>query len=158
MEVFASMLRGMGSAIAPTLITVVGICGVRIFWIYTIFAVDHRLDILYLSYPVSWFLTAGTLFFCYIHVHKKLMRAVCAAPAPASEPHIEGSPSRVNVKAILVCRPSRFCYAFAVDLAIFTTLCFCRVFFLTSLAIMVNFAYNVSVYSCVKVEVEYVGA
>ena len=44
------MLRGMGSAIAPTLITVVGICGVRIFWIYTIFAVDHRLDILYLSY------------------------------------------------------------------------------------------------------------
>ena len=59
MEVFASMLRGMGSAIAPTLITVVGICGVRILWILTIFAVDHVLDILYLSYPVSWFLTAG---------------------------------------------------------------------------------------------------
>ena len=38
MEVFASMLRGMGSAIAPTVITVVGICGVRILWLYTIFA------------------------------------------------------------------------------------------------------------------------
>ena len=83
MEVFASMLRGMGSAIAPTLITVVGICGVRILWILTIFAVDHVLDILYLSYPVSWFLTAGTLFVCYLYVHKKLMRTVSAAPAAA---------------------------------------------------------------------------
>ena len=43
MEVFASMLRGMGSAIAPTLITVVGICGVRMVWIYTIFAADLSL-------------------------------------------------------------------------------------------------------------------
>ena len=83
MEVFASMLRGMGSAIAPTLITVVGICGVRILWILTVFAVDHVLDILYLSYPVSWFLTAGTLFVCYLYVHKKLMRTVSAAPAAA---------------------------------------------------------------------------
>ena len=81
MEVFASMLRGMGSAIAPTVITVVGICGVRILWLYTIFAADHVLDVLYLSYPVSWFLTAATLLFCYFHVHKKLMRSVSAIPA-----------------------------------------------------------------------------
>ena len=83
MEVFASMLRGMGSAITPTLVTVVGICGVRIFWILTIFAADHVLDILYLSYPVSWILTAGTLFICYLHVHKNLLRTVSAAPAGA---------------------------------------------------------------------------
>ena len=81
MEVFASMLRGMGSAIAPTVITVVGICGVRILWLYTIFAADHVLSVLYVSYPVSWFLTAATLLFCYFHVHKKLMRSVSAIPA-----------------------------------------------------------------------------
>ena len=81
MEVFASMLRGMGSAIAPTLITVAGICGVRILWIYTVFAADHVLDILYLSYPISWFLTASTLFICYVYVHKKLMRTVAAPSA-----------------------------------------------------------------------------
>lgn len=59
MEVLASMLRGMGSAIAPTVVTVVGICCVRMLWIWTIFAANRTLDVLYLSYPVSWTLTSG---------------------------------------------------------------------------------------------------
>lgn len=81
MEVLANMLRGLGSAIAPTVVTVVGICGVRMLWIYTVFAVDRVLDILYISYPVSWIVTAATLFVCYVHVHRKMMRSVSAAPA-----------------------------------------------------------------------------
>ena len=78
------MLRGMGSAIIPTLVTVVGICGVRMVWIYTIFAAEHMLNVLYLSYPVSWLLTSATLFFCYLYVHKKLMRSVSVAPTAAA--------------------------------------------------------------------------
>ena len=81
MEVLANMLRGLGSAIAPSVVTVVGICGVRMLWIYTVFAVDRVLDILYISYPVSWIVTAATLFVCYVHVHRKMMRSVSAAPA-----------------------------------------------------------------------------
>ena len=84
MEVFSSMLRGMGSAIIPTLVTVVGICGVRMVWIYTIFAAEHMLNVLYLSYPASWLLTSATLFFCYLYVHKKLMRSVSVAPTAAA--------------------------------------------------------------------------
>ncbi|MFR5796733.1 MAG: hypothetical protein ACLUI3_15135 [Christensenellales bacterium] len=47
----------------------------------TVFAVDHVLDICPVL-SVSWFLTAGTLFVCYLYV-QKLMRTVSAAPAAA---------------------------------------------------------------------------
>ncbi|MEG1535546.1 MAG: hypothetical protein RR416_01085, partial [Clostridia bacterium] len=36
---------------------IVGVCGVRILWIYTVFASTHNLIALYLSYPVSWVIT-----------------------------------------------------------------------------------------------------
>ena len=83
MEVLASMLRGMGSAIAPTVVTVVGICCVRMLWIWTIFAANRTLDVLYLSYPVSWTLTSAILAVCYLHTHKKLIRNA-QTPLPAS--------------------------------------------------------------------------
>mgnify|MGYP005778707699 CR=1 FL=1 len=83
MEVISSLLRGMGSPMAPTLVMVFGICGVRIIWIYTIFAVDRLLEVLYVSYPVSWTLTALILMAVYYRAYRKLMRA--QAPAPAAQ-------------------------------------------------------------------------
>ncbi len=83
MEVLASMLRGMGSSIAPTLVTVVGICGLRMLWIWTVFAANHTLDVLYLSYPISWTLTTIILGACYFYTHKKLMRNA-QTPLPAA--------------------------------------------------------------------------
>lgn len=85
MEVLSSALRGMGSSILPTLVMVVGICCVRMLWIYTVFAADRLLSVLFLSYPVSWALTAAFLLVGYIHVYKKqilpLRRQVAAQQA-----------------------------------------------------------------------------
>ena len=85
MEVLSSALRGMGSSILPTLVMVVGICCVRMLWIYTVFAVDRLLSVLFLSYPVSWALTSAFLLAGYIHVYKKqilpLRRQVAAQQA-----------------------------------------------------------------------------
>lgn len=59
-EVFVGMLRGMGYSLLPMSISVVGICGLRVVWIYTIFRIFPTLSTVYLSYPISWTLT-GTI-------------------------------------------------------------------------------------------------
>ena len=59
MDVATGMLRGIGSSIAPMCITVAGVCGFRILWIYTVFQMPeyHSLEILYSSYMISWTMT-----------------------------------------------------------------------------------------------------
>ncbi len=54
MDVTVGAIRGMGSSLAPMIISVVGVCGFRIAWIETVFAQHHTLDVLYMSYPISW--------------------------------------------------------------------------------------------------------
>ena len=79
MDVLAGQLRGMGSTLVPTVVTIIGVCGLRILWVYTIFAAFRRLDVLYLSYAVSWTVTAIAHFITYLLVRRKLLRE----PSPA---------------------------------------------------------------------------
>lgn len=56
MNVLSGTLRGMGTALAPMILSVVGVCGFRIVWIYTAFRYSalHSAEGLYLSYSLSW--------------------------------------------------------------------------------------------------------
>ncbi len=56
MDVATGMLRGIGSSVMPMIITILGVCGFRIVWIYTVFRIPeyHTLPCLYLSYTISW--------------------------------------------------------------------------------------------------------
>ena len=58
--VSTAALRGLGKSLVPMLISIAGICGLRIVWIYTIFTKSPTLDTLYISYPVSWIITSVT--------------------------------------------------------------------------------------------------
>lgn len=59
MDVSTGALRGMGTSVAPMIISVLGVCGIRIGWIYTIFQIPefHTPQCLYYSYAVSWAVT-----------------------------------------------------------------------------------------------------
>ena len=59
MDVTTGALRGLGASMAPMLISVLGVCGLRLGWIYTIFRDPrfHSLESLFISYPISWTLT-----------------------------------------------------------------------------------------------------
>ena len=59
MDVSTGALRGMGASLTPMLISVLGVCGFRVLWIYTIFQMPayHTPQCLYISYAVSWVLT-----------------------------------------------------------------------------------------------------
>ena len=71
MDVSTGALRGMGASITPMIISVLGICGIRIGWIYTIFQIEafHTPQSLYLSYSVSWVVTfvAQLIAFCILY-------------------------------------------------------------------------------------------
>ena len=59
MDVTTGALRGMGASFVPMLISILGVCGMRIGWIFTIFQIPkfHTPQCLYFSYTVSWTVT-----------------------------------------------------------------------------------------------------
>lgn len=63
-EVLAGALRGAGDSIAPTLITLIGVCLVRMLWIVLYVFDHHTLTNVLASYPISWII-GSTLFIIY---------------------------------------------------------------------------------------------
>ena len=78
MDVMVGSIRGMGYSIMPMLVSLTGACAFRIIWIFTIFQVEHTLDCLYVSYPISWILTAGVHLLCFFLVRKKAFARAAA--------------------------------------------------------------------------------
>lgn len=70
-NLYAGSIRGMGNSTIPMIVSVAGICGVRILWIYTVFVwIRHPLTIFF-AYGVSWFITYVAQFILYRSVRKK---------------------------------------------------------------------------------------
>ena len=78
MDVTTGALRGMGSSIAPMVVSVVGICVLRIVWIKTIFQIPalHTPQCLYVTYPISWIVTLAAQLVIFFKVYKRLTRQV----------------------------------------------------------------------------------
>ena len=74
MDVMVGELRGIGFSVMPMIVSLTGACLLRIVWILTVFAMDHSLTVLYLSYPVSWFVTFAIHFLCYQIAGRKRLR------------------------------------------------------------------------------------
>lgn len=72
MDVMVGGLRGLGYSVIPMLVSLTGACALRIVWIYTVFAADPRLEVLYFSYPVTWMVTFLAHLICYIYIRRKL--------------------------------------------------------------------------------------
>lgn len=71
MDVMVGAMRGIGYSILPMIVSLVGACGLRIVWIYTVFAKFRTLDILFISYPVTWTITFLSHLVCYYIVTRK---------------------------------------------------------------------------------------
>ena len=78
MDVSTGALRGMGASVVPMIISVLGVCGIRIGWIYTIFQVQqfHTPQCLYTTYPVSWAATILAQLMGFWIVYRKHTKAV----------------------------------------------------------------------------------
>ena len=83
MDVMNGALRGLGSSMEPLIITVLGVCVMRVVWIYTVFRIPayHTLSCLYVSYPISWVLTLLAQIVGYLLVARRLKRRLTPAAA-----------------------------------------------------------------------------
>ena len=68
-EMLSGYLRGYGYSLIPAALTILGICGVRIAWILTMFPQNPTFDTIMYAYPVSLFatallLTVATVIYC----------------------------------------------------------------------------------------------
>lgn len=72
-DVTTGLLRGLGSSLAPMLVSVLGVCGLRICWVNTVFQIPefHTLDWLFVSYPISWAVTFAAEIVLYIIVYRR---------------------------------------------------------------------------------------
>jgi len=73
MDCIVGAIRGMGYSIAPTIVSLLGACGLRILWIFTVFTIPeyHTEFMLFLSYPLSWGITFIAHFICFVIMRRK---------------------------------------------------------------------------------------
>ena len=63
-ELLSGSLRGMGSSLKPMIISVFGICILRVLWIFLAVPVWHRIETIEFSYPLTW-VTTSILYLLY---------------------------------------------------------------------------------------------
>ena len=71
-EILSGALRGIGDVLFPTLITLGGVCFVRLPWILLVVPRHHELSTILVSYPMSWIATAVLLIIYYFYRRSRL--------------------------------------------------------------------------------------
>ncbi len=61
-ENMSGYLRGFGISVAPAILTIIGVCVVRIVWIYTVFPSHRDFSTIMMAYPLSLSVTALLIF------------------------------------------------------------------------------------------------
>lgn len=74
MDVMVGSLRGLGYAIMPMIVSLIGACGLRLVWIATVFKLPefHTIEMVYITYPITWILTFLAHVVCFAVVRKRL--------------------------------------------------------------------------------------
>jgi len=71
MEATSGVLRGLGRSMLPMIVTLVGTCGLRIAWVFTVFPIYRTPGVLFACMPISWVVTGSVLFISFFVVRKK---------------------------------------------------------------------------------------
>lgn len=74
MDILAGCIRGIGYNVLPVVVTLCGACLTRLFWLATVFQIPayHRIEMVYVVYPVSWVLTSLIHLVCFFFAYRKV--------------------------------------------------------------------------------------
>ena len=73
MDNLSGTMRGLGRSLVPAIVSLIGVCGVRITWIFTGFHIYHTWMSILLLFPVSWGITAAVLMVLYLRTQRELL-------------------------------------------------------------------------------------
>ena len=68
-EVMSGYLRGFGISLVPALLTMLGVCGIRILWIAAVFPLHRTFQTIMLAYPLSLAATALLILIALLVYH-----------------------------------------------------------------------------------------
>ena len=73
MDVMVGSLRGLGYAIMPMIVSLIGACLLRIVWLAVFFPMEqfHSIEMIYITYPVSWIITFFAHVVCFLIVRRR---------------------------------------------------------------------------------------
>ena len=74
MNVMTGALRGLGKSVSTMLVSIIGVCGIRLVWIFTVFRSVHDFGILFLSFPLSWLGTFAMQALLFMYFYKKITK------------------------------------------------------------------------------------
>ncbi len=80
MDVMVGSIRGIGYSVMPMLVSLIGACGLRLLWVYTVFQIPayHTPTGIYWSYPLSWVVTFLAHLVCFTLAMRHLRRGMHA--------------------------------------------------------------------------------
>jgi len=66
----------LGKATTSMLMSVLGVCGIRLLWVNTVFRMPqyHTMQVLYYSFPISWGITMVLQFTAFMIVTAKMIK------------------------------------------------------------------------------------
>lgn len=73
LEILSGALRGMGDVLIPTLITLSGVCFIRLPWILFVTPLRHEISTILLSYPMTWCASLLLMAPYYLYKKKRLL-------------------------------------------------------------------------------------
>ncbi len=65
-EVLSGTIRGTGNSFIPMMITVFGVCALRIVWLFTAVRKNSTLNMVMASYPITWIITSIAFWIYYL--------------------------------------------------------------------------------------------
>ena len=74
-EILSGAMRGAGDSLIPTVMTLTGVCLLRVFWVTVVVSARHELKVLLMSYPITWIVTSA-MFLVYYLRGKWLKRCI----------------------------------------------------------------------------------
>ena len=77
-EVVSGAMRGYGYSTWPALMSLFGVCGIRIFWVYLVFPAAPSFPRLMMVYPISLGATAAAVLAAYVFLTRTRLRAASA--------------------------------------------------------------------------------
>ncbi len=83
MDVMVGALRGLNYSVLPMVVSLIGACGLRLIWIATVFQIPefHTVQVVYLSYPITWIITLSAHIVCYCLIKKHLRKQISCRKA-----------------------------------------------------------------------------
>ena len=71
-EALSGVMRGYGYSMVPALVSVLGICVLRVLWVLTVFSRHRTMNVLMTAFPISFVVTSGVLILLYFVLRRRM--------------------------------------------------------------------------------------